>query len=382
MTAAHRGAWGAAALAGLGLAAGSCHPPKPHGPIGPIESAPSLAEVSDATRRDYLRHAQVWRPIATASLDLKAGPDLPGRFPWDAPVTCDYFESGHPLSGLTPKFLCKAGGDVLKVKYGEDNGEVYAETAATRLFWALGFGADGVYPVRLTCRGCPVDPWLWRTSERHDAKEYPRATIERKFPGEAIESKRAAGWSWAELDTVDSSAGGAPAAHREALKLLAVLVQHGDNKPGQQRLVCPPEAVRKTASGVRCDRPFLVVSDLGATFGGAGDLSRNAKAKMRYAHWSSKRVFKDQGRCIGDLDGSFTGDLENPRIRESGRRFLAERLALLSDDQIRDLFAAAHADARGETIEADGTRRPVTIDEWVIAFKTKRREIAERRCPE
>jgi hypothetical protein len=125
-----------------------------------------------------------------------------------------------------------------------------------------------------------------------------------------------------------------------------------------------------------------MVSDLGATFGGAGDLSRDAKAKMRFARWSSKRVFKDPARCIGDLDGAFTGNLQDPRIRESGRRFLAERLALLRDDQIHDLFAAAHAEARGEVMEADGTRRPVTIDEWVDAFKRKRREISELRCPE
>ena len=41
---------------------------------------------------------------------------------------------------MTPKFECEVTpGDVVKVKYGENNGEVFAEVAASRLFWALGF---------------------------------------------------------------------------------------------------------------------------------------------------------------------------------------------------------------------------------------------------
>ena len=372
---------GAVAVLGAGVELGSCRTGAAPAPIGPAEPSADLEHVTDATRRAYLRQAQVWRPIRTASLDLAAGPDLPGRFPPGASVACDFFDDGKPLTGMTPKFLCKAGDDVFKVKYGEGNGEVYAETAASRLFWALGFGADGVYPVEVTCRGCPVDPWLWRTTLRQKARTYSSATIERKFEGEAIASKSAAGWDWGELDLVDSAAGGAPLAHRDALKLLAVLVQHGDNKPSQQRLVCLPGGVRRGGSGLRCDRPFLIVSDLGATFGGAGDLSRGGKAKMNFAQWSSKRVFKDAASCVGDLDGSIIGSLQDPAIREAGRRFLAERLALLSEAQIRALFVAARAGDRGETIQSEGVRRAVTVDDWVQAFKDKRAEIAERRCP-
>jgi hypothetical protein len=64
-----------------------------------------------------------------------------------------------------------------------------------------------------------------------------------------------------------------------------------------------------------------------------------------------------------------TGSLENPRIGEAGRQFLATRLLLLGDQQIRDLFKAAMAERRGGT-----------VDDWVRVFKRKRDEIVKARC--
>ena len=352
----------------------------PSGPVGPILPAPTLEEVTPETRRGYIRRAQVWRPIDTAALDIVAGPQIPGAFPFDAAVTCEFVNAGR-MSGNTPKFMCRDGGEEYKVKYGDNNGEVFAEVAGTRLFWALGFGADAVYPVQITCRQCPIDPWRWRTAARLESRSYRYATIERKLEAETIETKKTAGWSWTELDLVDSTDGGAPLAHREALKLLAVLTQHGDSKPGQQRLVCLPDGVRRGAGGTRCEAPFLLVSDLGGTFGGAREFAGD-KAKLTFAGWTAKGVFREAAGCVGDLDANMRGELQYPKIREAGRKFLAERLALLSDGQIRDLFVAARADARGDTVEENGVRRPVTVDDWAAAFKKKRQEIADRRCPE
>jgi hypothetical protein len=206
--------------------------------------------------------------------------------------------------------------------------------------------------------------------------------VERKFPGKTIEAPGIAGWRWPELDLIDPKLGGAPLAHREALKLLAVFVQHGDSKPSQQRLVCLPEGVRESAAGQTCTRPYLVVSDLGATFGGAGELSLDRIAKLNYGRWSGRAVFKDKERCVGELDDSLFGEMDDPPIRESGRRFLAERLAQLSDRQIRDLFTAARVEKREETLTENGRERPVTVDDWLREFKRKRAEIVEHRCPE
>src|SRR5689334_6798342 len=52
--------------------------------------------------------------------------------------------------------------------------------------------------------------------------------------GRTVEVAPDEGWSWKELDRVDETAGGAPLAQRNALKLLAVLIQHGSNKDRAQ----------------------------------------------------------------------------------------------------------------------------------------------------
>jgi hypothetical protein len=365
----------------LATFSGCLHSGLPGEPALAPEPLPRLGALDAGHRRGYLQRAQVWRDVPTASLDLMTGPRGRGAFAVDQEITCDYVEQAK-LNGLTPKFMCRAPEETLRIKYGEKNGEVYAEVVSSRLFWALGFGTDAVYPVRVVCHGCPIDPWLWKTAMRVPEQRFDVASVERKFEGVTIADGRRPGWSWRELDDVDPARGGAPAAHRDALKLLAVLVQHGDNKPDQQRIVCLPEGVRRTDDGEICDAPFLVVSDLGSTFGGAGNLSRDQVAKMRFAHWGKKPVFRDKTGCVGDLDASMWGDLQYPVIREAGRRFLADRLALLSDRQIHDMFAAARVDRRKETLEDGGAKRPVTADDWARAFKEKRRQIEERRCPE
>ena len=95
-----------------------------------------------------MERANVWRPLDTSSLDLTKGAD-PSRGSQRIPaqVACTFAFPDKPLGGMTPKFECDLGkNDVVKVKYGEKNGEVYAEVAASRLLWALGFQADVMYP--------------------------------------------------------------------------------------------------------------------------------------------------------------------------------------------------------------------------------------------
>ena len=64
-------------------------------------------------------------------------------------------------------------------------------------------------------------------------------------------------------------------AQRDALTLLAVMIQHTDSKPEQQRLLCLPGGVN--AEGW-CDKPFLAVHDAGLTL----------------AHGN---LWNEQGRC-------------------------------------------------------------------------------------
>ena len=186
-----------------------------------------------------MKRAQVWTPTNIPSMDMRLGPERPDSFQPGQEVTCDYVHE-EELPGTSRKFNCAiTKDDVVKVRYGEENGKVEGEVLATRLLWALGFGADAVYPVKVRCRGCSADPWVNRDPEAGE-RVFEPAAIERKFPGEEIKADKDGGWSWKELRHVDEQLGGAPLAQIDAMKLLAVFIQHTDNKIINERFVCLP----------------------------------------------------------------------------------------------------------------------------------------------
>jgi hypothetical protein len=246
---------------------------------------------------------------------------------------------------------------------------------ATRLLWALGFGADGVYPVSVHCRGCAVDPWVNRQPVAGE-EDFEVAAIERKFPGQEIKADKDGGWSWKELRHVDEQLGGAPLAQRDAMKLLAVLIQHTDNKIINERFVCLPGGMNKSGS---CDRPFLYMHDVGLTFGHANLFDGNNTGSVSFEEWVNTPVWRaDPKMCVGHLRQSVTGMLGDPQISEAGRKFLADLLVQLTDQQLHDLFDVARVDRRSRK---PGTEEPAaSTDEWVKAFKAKREEIVNNRC--
>jgi hypothetical protein len=331
------------------------------------------ADVTPADRLADIRRAQVWTPTDVAAFDFTAGE---GEFaPW-ATVACDYVEK--QFGGKTPKFGCSlAPGDDVKVKYGVDNSEVYAGVAATRLMRALGFGDDALYPVSIDCRGCPAQ--LGGTPAGANVSHFPVAAIERKLKGKDVKSGKTEGWAWSELNIVNPAAGGAPRAQRDALTLLAVFLQHTDNKTVQQRLLCLP--VPATADPAPCEKPFMMIHDVGNTFGRANRLNRAPVSGVNLANWSTTPIWKDARQCVGNLSKSFTGNLSDPRITEEGRKFLADLLVQLTDAQLHDLFTVAHfAQGPPRMRVAKGSAED-TVAAWVEAFKHKRAEIVQAHCP-
>ena len=331
--------------------------------------------VTDEARFAMLQRAQVWTPVKVSAMDIRLGPQGKGSFEPDANVQCDYVE--QPLEGNSPKFNCRvADGSVVKVKYG--HGEVEGEVLSTRLLWALGFGADWMYPAVVTCRGCAADPWKNRrpVEETH---VFESAVIERKFPGHAIETKKTKGWAWPELNMVDAVQG-APAEQRNALALLAVFIQHSDSKTEQQRLTClSHDYVDEFGDPTgQCARPFMLLNDVGQTFGKANYMNRSNVSAVNFDGWSKERIWRDEKSCVGNLSLSRTGTLENPRISEAGRAFLAGLLTQLTDRQIHDLFEVARVELRSR--KPGSEEPPANIDEWAAAFKQKRDEIVSRRC--
>jgi hypothetical protein len=327
-------------------------------------------EKPDLSRKAIVARAQVWQPTNVASRNLLSGPTGAESFAPGATVTCDYRDK--KLDGASPKFVCELpNGDELKIKYGGTNGEVYGEVAASRLLWALGFGADRMYSVRVVCRGCPDH--VGEIRRDNGDRIVDPAVVERRMPGEEVLDK----WNWDELDIIDESAGGATRAQRDAFKLLAVLLQHSDNKPDQQRVVCTDRSSGNQKAP--CKRPLVIIADLGITFGRSSALNSQPRASVNLAEWAKVPVWKDDESCVGNLSGSLTGTLKDPEISEEGRAFLARLLAQLTDRQIHDMFEAARVSLRLRR-PGEGASGFATVDDWVRAFKDKRAEIVERRC--
>ncbi len=349
-------------------------------------SSEYLGRVSPITRREYLHRARVWHKVDVANQDILAGPQSPIAVPPDQEVTCHYVEPHGSHGGFSPKFHCKLdSGEVVRVKY--QSREVFGEIAANRLLWALGFYADENYLVRIICLDCPQkNPTSPSDDDVRGRMVIENATIERDFPGDTIEVLKDEGWKWSELDEVDEKVGGASRAQIDALKLLAVFIQHNDSKQEQQRLACFSQDIGSEEEKIICKQPVLMIQDLGATFGMGGP-TVTASSSMYFRGWKSQNIFTQENPeepgCIGNLisaDFAKSDGLNNPLISEAGRQFLADLLNQLTDKQIYDLFHVARADKLDEMIYVDGRKIPITIDDWVSAFKEKRQEINTHHC--
>lgn len=327
-------------------------------------SAAPEKKTTSQQRLDAIHHAQIWKETDVAAMNMRTGPRGPLAFAPNESVTCNYLQRPHG-SGSTLKFACtRPNGDELKVRYGKDNGEVYGHVAASRLLWALGFYANRMYPVKVTCVGCPPDPFKDpKGTPRAKQTTFDPATIDVKLDGDTIETKPEEGWAWDELDQISEQAGGASKTQRDALTLLGVLIQHSSNKAINQRIVCvdPP----------KCSQTVMMISDLGKTFGRASAFNKDRISSVNFAEWSRLPVWNNEHGCVGNLPHSWSGTMHDPQVGEAGRKFLADLLLKLTDQQLHDMFEVARFTERDPS---------ATIDQWVGAFKHKRDEIVNRHC--
>jgi len=397
----------------------------------PLAAKPTVLVTSSAQRRAYLAKAIVWQERALPSPEaiVEGPPGNPGgsRATVNPPdgIPCTYESGSANMGGKTPKFTCRTpDGRSIRVKYfdgdpAKGNREVFAEVVATRLFWALGFPADRVYPITVNCKDCPADP-MHGTGAR--AAHQFLGVTEPHFEGSLILSHANPdqGWKFGEFAQAIASLPDGPekAARRtqfDALTLLAVFVQHGDRKSPNQRLVClggldesagdvhslddndaalAVPALFERAGMSACAAPAALIQDLGATFGSSG-IRTTQSNKISLAGWARRAVFlppapADIARgarvCRGNITAAFdagqnTG--EDPVISEAGRALLDRLLGSLTDAHIRALFEAGRVDQLGERTEwrDPGTKQTYTgIDAWVAAFKHKRAEIPAKRC--
>ncbi|WP_157684617.1 hypothetical protein [Bdellovibrio bacteriovorus] len=349
---------------------------------------PALAATQNRT--ESVRNAKVWLAPAWISKDFSFSADLdvlkgPPPEPEDMnllkrPVTCEVNERSmeKKLGGRTRKFNCELPQEkksLIKVKYRFKNGEISGELFGTRLLWALGFAADRMFFIdKLDCFGCTEDPFKdYRIdpTSKTNPRSFELVAVERKFEGKEIKVKKLfgeyEGWSFGELMRFLPETPGSKAralVEREALRLLAIFLMHGDNKDDNQSLIC----LGKTNDQGGCSgETVLMIHDLGATFGKGYDPQEASKTNLQ--DWSNSPIWENPKRCIATMGPSHTSDLERTVIKEQGRVFLAKLLRGFvqgdaGKERVRDLFRSGRGDLRSASIE-----------EWTEVFLRKVDEI-------
>lgn len=343
----------------LGLVVGLWSIPSGHAADG---RKPWTAEA----RRDALARAEVWQqpetPLRQADLS-KAAHGLPEE------VHCAFRVAA--IDGTAPKFSCKLpSGEILRVKYAGP--EPHGEAAASRLLLALGFGADRVgFVRRLHCAGCPWAPFatmkavtmaravgLYERVVRYDRSvTFDWVAVERRNPGEQIETAEVEGWTFEEFARVPT----ASRTHADALRLIAVFLAHWDNKSENQRLVCLSGGPDPRG---RCARPFAMLQDVGATFG---------PRKVNVEAWRDAPIWTNRARCeVGMETLPHGGATFVPvRISEAGRRFLADALKSLSRQQVVGLFTGARMEPKYGSVQ-----------QWADVFEARVARLADGpSCP-
>jgi hypothetical protein len=368
-----------AALGALWLQGRSVRSSEPVPSLVATRSVPDRAAaarvVTPEARLEAIARASVWREPAR---DAGAS-----RLPANAVIddlSCRFVLKR--LNGTTPKFNCVLDtGEEVRIKYGK-GAEIPAEAAATRLLRALGFAADEITLVRrLRCYGCPLEPFTTSKAVQtvraggvyehvldfKDFHDFEWVALERKYQAWPIEVATQEGWAFNELDRVDAAKGGAPRAHVDALRLVAVFLAHWDNKSENQRLVCDS---REWPEGTPCPAPVMLLQDLGATFG---------PRKVSLRRWRVSNIWSDRTRCRVTMRHlPYSGaTFVDARVGEAGRQLAARLLAGLTDDDVAELFRGARFDQK-RGLFSDVRAVPL----WVDAFKSRVRLISEGpRCP-
>ena len=229
--------------------------------------------------------------------------------------------------GWSTKYRVKdASGNEWIAKLGK---EAQPDTAANRLLWALGYETEICYLV----------PHL----KIEGKGEFDNVRLEAR----PADVKRIGPWEWE-----NNKFKGTP--EFNALKIMMVMINNWDMKDDNNQILSKRD-------GVDGDPLRYIISDLGGSFGKTGGIiSRSRNKPSDYV----KATFIDKvnGQTIDfKYDGKNKQLFQNLTLADA--RWLSERLAKLSDEQIKDAFRAANY-------------TPEEVEQLSGAFKARRDALA------
>jgi hypothetical protein len=295
--------------------------------LSPVIAAQKAAKKGDEAKEKNLPGV-VWQDpgdISTLNLFYGAGgkghaPDPDGKFTFVK----------EDMNGTSPKFDVEdEKGVEWRVKLGE---ETQAETAATRLLWAAGYFVDEDYYL--------ADFKVQGLSKLHRGEKMVsedgtihHARLERHIK----KMKKLGNWDW-----FHNQCG--PAKELNGLRVMMAFVNNWDLKTNNNEV--------EEVGGER----HCMVTDIGATFGKTGNpFVRSKSVEKDYAN--SDFIAKATPEYVDFVmhsRPSFLAAINIPNERTRGKmeeitkhipladaRWLGQRLASLSVDQIHDCFRAA-----------------------------------------
>lgn len=283
----------------------------------------------------------LWRdPGDIASRDLRYGPGSPDRMPKGRLTFVE-----EDMTGVNPKFDVRDEAGVLwRVKPGA---EARAETAATRLLWAMGYFADEDYFLpEIRVERMPTK--LQRGQEFVSKDGVVKGVrLERRPEGR----KKLGVWSWSDNPFQGTR-------QLNGLRVMMALINNWDLKKENNAIYLEGG-----------ERRYLV-SDVGATFGRSGNTFRRTKDNLE--QYSESKFIRS-----ADKEGVDFHLASNPHplnavifphwielrkrenvvknIPQKDARWIGQMLSRLSTEQIHDCFLASGYSQE----EADGFTQAV-----------------------
>jgi len=366
---------------------------------------------NEAARIEYIRNADVWGRPDWVNEDFSFRPDFKLSQVHEIKGLKDITLSQESIlcenaakeagSGKTPKFECNLYGydesrklvllkkengkpETIKVKYNvpkkDLNGEIWGEVLASRVLKALGFGADKMYFTTVYCKGCSENPFPKNPIDKstlQNPRVFSPGAIEDKPKGEEMEGEIEGFWpnELVKYVSADPVRARAQKIQRDALRLMMVFIQHADNKPENQRMLC--KETTDTTGTVCTGKVLLYLQDVGATFGkGAykkGPLNAiSMPSKVDFEGWKATPIWLDASKCQGKLNAHHSGDKEamDPVISEEGRVFLSKLFDGLTSgpegrQRVLDLFKSVKIQEFSKA----------TPEQWTEVFMSKVEQI-------
>ena len=274
--------------------------------------------------------AVLWHdPGDISSLDLANGEG--GRDAAPSP-DADYKFVREDMNGTSPKFYVDdAAGIRWLVKVGE---EAKPETAATRFVWAMGYYTDKDYYLQqIHVTGMPK-------LHRQNASIGADGTVkDARLKRQDKSEKKIANWPWKQNPFTGTK-------ELNGLRVMMAFLNNWDLKTANNKVYEEDKSERR-----------FVVSDLGASFGKTGGVTKRSKGVLDdyensklVAHANANSVDFEMATRPFPLFAPFDpgnyakrADVEGvvKHIPEADAKWIGQQLSKLTPEQIQDAFRAA-----------------------------------------